>query len=707
MRYTTSCTFNPNSSTILQETDFSSELRGVYQLLLAVDRALAHCSPVHIIQRWTQGWLTRKALTESTEPKIRLKITVQLQLKYFQLSLFYQLRVLVAKYRVNSKRMYNIAPPNTADANQNSRAIPQSSLVHSSVTHKTLADTTFKTTLNISLPPPPPSSPTFHSPRTCERAPSLYPSKHTRSATLPIETHTLSIDPNTSRLHHSLCVNLNYLRQESTSNSKHHPRRQSRKVRRKSLLPCASNEKKRGSPEKKFESTQEGGVVGKNDGTHEMCVTGQRQEVVIEDKSVEKITQLKKVEGKLLRKEEQQIMKTVAKSREPPSKDNRKIPSPTTIHGEPRLTKDTLAFKRAFQSMTLSTLNAVDRIHHVERVKEDWDRKVAHVERMKIEREKRRQKICDIRQKTKETIEAWRIMEENKLARLQEENIKQAKQSLIDKSLRQSDAHESRLKDARERCFAAEFVKQTTSIGREISKDDREIIAEDRRREIMRHVEQLTELVQQRKQDAREEREIRDTQLVWEGVLAKRELNGKMMQAAVQRLSDAKRRVGRAINRREASKASVDRAKETLKNSVNRETSTSHSTTLPPLKLDLRTEVELVEACRDTLQMVTAESTSAPYRLRCFTHEANRTWQRGTIVLTERERQSVPQAQFQDGHGSFFPEIKELPPKIYPQMRPGRILQQSLASTPFQSDITDSSPSQTPSSDSCVCNVVQ
>ena len=56
---------------ILTQAEFSAELKGVYQLLLAVDRALAHCSPVHIIQRWIRGWLTRRTLSNSPNNRIK------------------------------------------------------------------------------------------------------------------------------------------------------------------------------------------------------------------------------------------------------------------------------------------------------------------------------------------------------------------------------------------------------------------------------------------------------------------------------------------------------------------------------------------------------------------------------------------------------------------------------------------------------------
>ena len=164
-------------------------------------------------------------------------------------------------------------------------------------------------------------------------------------------------------------------------------------------------------------------------------------------------------------------------------------------------------------------------------------------------------------------------------------------------------------------------------------------------------------------------------------------------------MSEAKRRVGRALNRRAAAKASVTRAREGLRSSAGRPTALHSS--LPPLKLDPRTEAELAQAGYDTLQMASEESSSCPYRLRRYTHEANRSWQRGTIVLAERERRNIAQVAAQRPH-SNFPILDKTSAQTYPQLRPGRILQ-SLVSTPFQSEGTELSPATTPS-DSCTCN---
>ena len=267
-----------------------------------------------------------------------------------------------------------------------------------------------------------------------------------------------------------------------------------------------------------------------SEGINGIVVSGQKAEVRLEDNWVEKMAQMKKENGKRVREAEYQIVENLAKVREPPSKELRRVDPPITIHGAPRLSKNALAFSRAFESMTLSPLKAVDRIHELDRVNENWSRKAAYVSWVKMERERQRQKIKEIRQKTKETVEAWRIMEDNKVARLRDENVLKASQNLLEKSIQRNAASKSRKMDEMDRSFATEFTQQAVSIGHEMAKDDREISTKGKREEIKERVQLLTETARQRREEARSEREIRDTRLLWEGVLAKKDLDRKIMQ---------------------------------------------------------------------------------------------------------------------------------------------------------------------------------
>ena len=500
----------------------------------------------------------------------------------------------------------------------------------------------------------------------------------------------MALHPASSRLHHSICINLNQL-QHRGSNEKLPTVAGTHGAKPKGPKHHTSSD--RPKKEKRLCTKKEGGKENRW-----ISVVGEKAEVLLEENRVEKMAESKKEAGKKLREAEAEITETVEKVREPPPKELRKVAPPTTIHGAPRLSKDALAFSRAFESMTLSTFKAVEKIHEVERMKENWDRKATHVARMKTERERQRKKIQDFQQKTRDTIETWKIMEEDKLTRLRDKAAEETVQSILDRALRRTLSDKDRQQEATQRSFATEFVKKSLSVGRDVSKDDREASLEERREEIKKQVKKATEAARQRRQEVQAEREIRETQLVWEGALAKKELSGKMMQAAAQRMSEAKSRVGRAVNRREAAKASIEKAREALRLNANRD----HLDKLPPLQLDLRTEAELAKAARDTLQEFTAaESTPAPFRLRCFTHEASRTWQRGTRVLAEREKGSHPQA----APTSVFPDIDGTSPTYHHQLRPGRILQ-NLGPTPVHSELTEPTPvAETPPDDHCDCEM--
>lgn len=262
-------------------------------------------------------------------------------------------------------------------------------------------------------------------------------------------------------------------------------------------------------------------------------VSGQKREVMVDDDRFENLARTRREDGKRVREGEKQIMQYLAETRKPLTKALHRVDPPTTIHGNPRLTKEAAAFGRAFKSMTLSTLKALDRIHEAGRDNENWNRKAAHVSRMKMEREKRRQKIKEFRQRMKETIEAWKIMEENKIARMREQNAKKVSQDLLERSVRRNVDGMSRAKEAKEQSFATEFTQQVTSIGREIMKDDREMATEEKKAETKEQVQQLAEAARQRREEIQTDREIRDTQLMWEGALAKKELDRKVVQVTL------------------------------------------------------------------------------------------------------------------------------------------------------------------------------
>ena len=420
------------------------------------------------------------------------------------------------------------APPVKSSRHSISAQVPLPSHTQSAAltpSPKSFSDPNCKATLNVPLPIPPPNSPAFQSPRTHKRAPHF----STSSQWTANESYTsAAVDPD---LQQSLLQQTLYGHgdpseaaavdfEKSPSSDRQRAMKKGRHVVRKEVT-----HKEKGERE--------------SEGVDAMTVSGQKTEVLEENNWIEKMACTKQEDGRRLRKEEEQIMKSVAKTREPPPKHLRRVDPPTTIHGAPRLSKEALAFSRVFKSMHLSTLKAVDRIHEVDRLNETWSRKATHVTQMKKERENRQRKIQDIRKKTRETIEEWRIMEENKITRLREKNAKIESRNLMNRSIRQNTVRDSRKRNAMEQSFATEFSHQAGNVGREILKDDCEVAREEKRQEIKKQVQELTEATRERREEARTEREIRDTQLVWEGVLAKKELDGKMMQVLCNCISGA------------------------------------------------------------------------------------------------------------------------------------------------------------------------
>lgn len=656
---------------------YSVELSGMYELLLAVEHILAHYSPVHIIQRYTRGWLTRVALLKYPNHRIRYETERDL---LCIMSIEYCLpticiyRSLVSKYHTTRRRPEKTRivapPPNTAITSDRILHVQHQPNMHAQdFTPSGSPASMMAKLLSVSLPAPPPTSPTISS-----------KTSHSRAVTpgdiqsVPLESHTAALLSPSSKLHHSICLNLNQLTGNESSET----------------LPTSTSAAGH-RPTKQEKLKKENYSKREKKGRTWISVEGERAKVVIEKNRVEKLKKSKKESGEKLREDETQIMEEVKKLREP-SKTPLKPEPITTIHGAPRLSKDALAFRRVFESMTLSTLKAVDRIHQMEKTKENWKFKASHVAMMKTERENRRRKIQNFQQKTRETIETWKIREENELMRLRDEAEKEKMEDILERAHRRSSIQESRHKDAKESAFVKKFTRKSLSIGREVAKKDRKASLEERKQEIKKQVRDTTEATRQRRRGACVDREKRETQLIMDGEQAKRDLSTKMMKAEADRMCEAKSRVEKALVRREAATVEVERAMDALRMDI--KIPKSHK--LPPLILDHRTKTQLAQAGEETMKAVTAEPIIAPFRLRSFTHEASRTWQRGTIVLTNREKHIT----FQESPSSLFPDIEGI--AHHHQLRPGCILRRGQNTTPLHSEL----PIETPSRETCECSSI-
>ena len=137
------------------------------------------------------------------------------------------------------------------------------------------------------------------------------------------------------------------------------------------------------------------------------------------------------------------------------------------------------------------------------------------------------------------------------------------------------------------------------------------------------------------------------------------------LQAAAQREAEAHRRVEKARQKRLTGRAAIVRTKQALRADGQRERVRDL-----PLKLDLRSDAELAQACCQVIRKCLEECghLPPPHRQR-FSHRANQSWQRGAKVL------ALSQDLSSQHISTYFPTLtqKEEAPFMYPRMRPGYI----------------------------------
>ena len=260
-----------------------------------------------------------------------------------------------------------------------------------------------------------------------------------------------------------------------------------------------------------------------------IAVSGERAAMILENNRAENMAAARQEDGLRVREAERQIKEVVAKSREvsPP-----KLTPPTTIHGVPRLNKGELAFRRVFGTMSLAPLLAVERKHQLNKMRSSLSSKADHVLSMKQEREERRRKIDEVRRKNRELIESWRVSEENKIAKLQEENARKETQQKMRLSLKRNKCQANRRREMEEREFAVWFTQQNCAIRREQNKNDQSLREEEKAEELKDQVQLLAEEAEQKRCEAMREREIMAARVTWEGVVDKRQLNTKVVEVS-------------------------------------------------------------------------------------------------------------------------------------------------------------------------------
>ncbi len=149
---------------------------------------------------------------------------------------------------------------------------------------------------------------------------------------------------------------------------------------------------------------------------------------------------------------------------------------------------------------------------------------------------------------------------------------------------------------------------------------------------------------------------------------------------------EARKKVAREVARKQAARATIALAKEELKGVDHCLPSHPHTT----LRMDLSGPDGIGTEGDPRPRMVgRLQEHRTPVSMRRFSREAHRTWQRGALVITERQAASMGSK----GH-THFPLLSptEETPLMYEMMRPGPMLQ-SIPATPGDTESTASSPS--------------
>ena len=257
-----------------------------------------------------------------------------------------------------------------------------------------------------------------------------------------------------------------------------------------------------------------------------MTMSGQKVVVITDEYRVDKMVASRKEDGQNVREAEKQIRECVTKLREPPPKKSFKT---TTAHyGIPQFSKEVVAFRRVFESMPLSTLRVVDRIDQMNKMNSTWRQKVALVSQMKNDRERKRQKIEDFHNKTLGAAESWKNREEDRLAKLRKENAKKASEEILRYRNQYDTANETQKRLKEDYSFSMEFANQGVGMGREVLKNDGEMVADKRNKEVKEQTQSFLKTTRWKREEGKMKKKICETQLIWDGALARKERDGKI-----------------------------------------------------------------------------------------------------------------------------------------------------------------------------------
>ncbi len=149
---------------------------------------------------------------------------------------------------------------------------------------------------------------------------------------------------------------------------------------------------------------------------------------------------------------------------------------------------------------------------------------------------------------------------------------------------------------------------------------------------------------------------------------------------------ESRRKVAREVARRQAARASIALARETL-GTAERPRPPTHPHTTVRVDLSGHNGIRDGPQLRRGGVMERLQENRIPAAMRRFSREAHRTWQRGAHVISQR--QAVFTGTGDHAHFPLLPETEETP-LMYEMMRPGSTLR-SVVTTPGEAESSTSS----------------
>ena len=259
-----------------------------------------------------------------------------------------------------------------------------------------------------------------------------------------------------------------------------------------------------------------------DDGGDSMEVTGQSVEAV-PCNHVEDVATSRREDGHRVRIAKKEIKETVRRANEPPPKTC-SVKQPTVM------SKDEMTFTRAYATMTLSALRAVEKVREARKKADVLIQKANLVAKMKHERMERREKIEKFHREFKENITMWRIAQENRLESMEEQLL--AKKS--EEVLRRVHSHDTAMttiqRHKEDKKFAREFSQQNTLVRNMVCQEDQKVLKDGRFQEVRERVGGMREVSLEHQEMVRRYMEQRDAKLLQEGATARKDLDANMLQ---------------------------------------------------------------------------------------------------------------------------------------------------------------------------------